>query len=308
MKIKNISIIFLLFTAFFLGLDQVTNNKEALAQEDKPLTVVAGTSLISDIVGDLTDHKVEMITLIPGTSCPGHNDIKTVDVAFAAKADLMIIHPFQTNIPQITDIINTVKNKNLELVIVETSGSWLIPKVQKEAIEKIAAALIQKNMEKNLEKNNIEKSKADLESNQEAIMARANSRLERLAKVDLAVQEKLTAIKGLKVAVSDMQSEFAVWAGLNILATYDRPESLTPRDVAKLVDTINSQTISGVIDNYQSGPEAGLPLSRELKVPQITISNFPGWIDEAPDYFTLLTDNVDRLVIGLSQSNTTGTD
>ena len=59
----------------------------------EPLRVVAGTSLITDIVNDLTAGDSEVLTIIQGSSCPGHENAKTQDFVFAAKADLVLIHP-----------------------------------------------------------------------------------------------------------------------------------------------------------------------------------------------------------------------
>ena len=49
----------------------------------EPLRVVAGTSLISDIVADLTDGKSETLTLIQGSSCPGHGNAHHTGDSFA---------------------------------------------------------------------------------------------------------------------------------------------------------------------------------------------------------------------------------
>jgi zinc transport system substrate-binding protein len=51
-----------------------------------------------------------------------------------------------------------------------------------------------------------------------------------------------------------------------------------------------------VVDNYQSGAEAGLPLALELDVPHAVLSNFPGSSEDVPDYFSLLRHNVDQLI------------
>jgi len=73
-----------------------------------PLKVIAGTSLIEDIVRDLTGGDAEIITIIQGSSCPGHENIRTTDFVFAAKADIVLLHSFQKDLPQITSMLDAV--------------------------------------------------------------------------------------------------------------------------------------------------------------------------------------------------------
>lgn len=250
----------------------------ALARSDG-LKIIAGTSLIEDIVSDLTGGRAEILTMIKGSSCPGHENIKTSDFVFAAKADLVLIHAFQKDMPQLTSQMGSVGNEKLRLVILEPKGSWLIPEIQKQAVSDIAEILA-----------------GAAPGDAAKIRERAAARLE---KIDLAGAENLkllAAIQGKPVAVAGMQSEFIRWAGLDVLLSYKRAEEMTPRDVARAIDELRGRRPAGIVDNYQSGPDAGLPLALELKVPHLVISNFPGFNDVTPDYFSLLRYNVDQLL------------
>ena len=72
------------------------------------LKIIAGTSLIEDITRDLSGGDAEIITIIQGSSCPGHENIRTSDFVFAANADIVLLHSFQRNLPQITSMLDAV--------------------------------------------------------------------------------------------------------------------------------------------------------------------------------------------------------
>jgi zinc transport system substrate-binding protein len=241
--------------------------------------IIAGTSLIEDIARDLTDGRAEIVTMLPGSSCPGHEDVKTTDFVFAARADLALVHSFQRNMPQLAGVMDAVRNKKLRLVVVEPKGSWLIPGVQKQAVLEIAKALTEAAPD-----------------SAKAIAGRVDARLARVDAASAEAARRLAPLKGKRVAVSDMQAEFVTWAGLDVLQGYKRGEEMNARDLARMVDALRGRDLAGVIDNYQSGSEAGLPLATELRVPHVVLSNFPGSSDDVPDYFSLLRHNVGELL------------
>ncbi|MDR2075362.1 MAG: metal ABC transporter substrate-binding protein [Desulfovibrio sp.] len=243
------------------------------------LKIVAGTSLIEDIVRDLTSGRVEMITLMPGSHCPGQDDVKASDFVFAAGADLALLHAFQRTMPQVAGMLEAVEGSGLRRVILESGGSWLIPEVQKQAVRDIAAALAAAAPEQAGE-----------------IGERAGRRLLRIDRAGGESLARLAAVRDQAVIASAMQAEFLRWAGLRLAGTYGRAEELTPGGIARLIDELRGRPLLGVVDNYQSGAEAGLPLALELGVPHAVLSNFPGSSEDVPDYFSLLRHNVDQLI------------
>ena len=251
----------------------------AMPLQAKPIKVIAGTSLIEDIVHDLSGGQAEVVTIIKGSSCPGHESVKTTDFVFAAQADIILVHAFQQKMPWFTGMLEAIQNRNPRLVVLTSKGSWLIPEVQQNAVLDIAKAL-----------------SGAFPEEAGAFEARARKRLERVAAVGGEIRVKLAHVKGRAVAVADMQAEFVAWAGLEVLRSYGRGEDMHTREVARLVDALRGRTLAGVVDNYQSGSDAGLPLAMELKVPHVVLSNFPGSSDDARDYFSLLHHNADQLL------------
>ena len=248
----------------------------ALAAE--PLRIIAGTSLISDIVADLTQGKSQILTLIQGSSCPGHENASTGDYVFAAKANLLIIHPFQRNLHQVSAMIAAVDNRTLKIVEVSPRGSWLIPEIQKQAVAEIAAAL--------------EQAAPDTAQH---IRQQAQLRLQKIDAVGTECRSLLAAQHGKRVISANMQADFARWAGLEVVQTFGRAEDINARVLTDILSAVKNTPVSGVIDNYQSGADAGLPLALELGVAHVVLSNFPGSSDDAPDYFSLLRHNVQQL-------------
>lgn len=247
----------------------------AATAADNRLRVVAGTSLIADIVADLMPNRCEILTLVQGSSCPGHESATTHDYVFAAKATLLLIHPFQRHLPPVCAMLEAVNNPSLAIVEVSPRSSWLIPDVQKRATREIAAAL--------------ERAAPGQAAD---IRQRTQARLHKIDVVAAQWRTALTRIKGKRVIAANMQAEFAQWAGFEVVRTYGRAEDVNAQGLAKILRAVNGTDIRAVIDNYQSGSDTGLPLALELGVPHVVLSNFPGSSDDAPDYFSLLRRNV----------------
>ena len=250
----------------------------AASPQARSLKIIAGTSLIEDIARDLTAGESEILTIIQGSSCPGHENAKTSDFVFAAKADLLLIHTFQSRMKQITGMLEAIDNRRLRVTALGPHGSWLVPENQKEAVRRIAAALI------------------DIAPDQApAVEQRMRRRLERVDGAAAACGRMLAPVRGKAVLAAEMQAEFARWAGLDVLRTYGRAEDLSAGNLAGLLDNVRDKNVRGVIDNLQSGADAGLPLALELKVPHLVLSNFPGSAPDVPDYFSLLRANAEQL-------------
>ncbi|MFH1640122.1 MAG: zinc ABC transporter substrate-binding protein, partial [Chloroflexota bacterium] len=70
--------------------------------------------------------------------------------------------------------------------------------------------------------------------------------------------------------------EFVEWLGFHVAATYDRPDSLTPEVVQRLVDKGREDNVRYVIDNLQTGKHAGEGIAEALGAFGVTLSDFPG--------------------------------
>lgn len=102
--------------------------------------------------------------------------------------------------------------------------------------------------------------------------------------------------RNLPVAIASVQqAPLLEWLGFRVVATYGRPEEFSARELTRLARVAVDSGVGLVVDNLQSGPEAGKPLAEVLKVPQVTLTNFPG----AEGYPQTLAANAAALVRAL---------
>jgi zinc transport system substrate-binding protein len=100
---------------------------------------------------------------------------------------------------------------------------------------------------------------------------------------------------------AEQQAGFVRWAGLNIAATYGRPESFTPQLVRELVDIGRESSVTLVIDNVQSGQNAGAGVADELGCNRIILSNFPGCFKDTETWEKAIDQNIDLIIEAISR-------
>lgn len=253
------------------------------AKESNKLKVVTGTSLINNIVQEVGGDKVEVVNIIPPGSCPGHFDLKPDDVQKLATAQLFLLHTWQGEMFT-RDLIDSVRNEQLAVMPVDVAGNWMAPPAQKEAVQKIAAVLAEKDP---ANKTYYEQNAARIAANVEA------KGTELLGKLNAA------SAANVKVICADMQQGFLKWAGFDVVATYGRQEELTPQVMQNLVVQGRQAGVKLVVDNLQSGPETGAGIARELGAARVTLSNFPGAFPQTDTWSSAVEKNVDLLVSAL---------
>ena len=250
------------------------------AEEHK---LVAGTELISDIARDLLPGRVEILTLIPASSCPGHHDIRASDMAFFTQAEMVILHVWQRDYPGIPEAVQAAKLPGEAVRIIETKGSFLVPEHQNAASKEVAAFL------------------SGLPGvDKDALEARLQERIKRITSLAAESLVTLAPYKGTPALSAAMQTEFVRWMGMKVVDEYGRAEDLSPGGMIALADAGKRAGVLVVVDNLQSGAEAGVPLARELKAVHVGFSNFPMYSPEAPDYESLLKLNVKLLCDALA--------
>jgi zinc transport system substrate-binding protein len=92
------------------------------------------------------------------------------------------------------------------------------------------------------------------------------------------------------------QAGFVKWAGLNIVATYGDPGSLTPKVVKELVDKGRQAKVSLIIDNLHSGRDAGKAIAEELGSERIILSNFPGGFENTETWEKAIDRNIELIL------------
>ncbi|MCJ7576592.1 MAG: zinc ABC transporter substrate-binding protein, partial [Dehalococcoidia bacterium] len=118
------------------------------------------------------------------------------------------------------------------------------------------------------------------------------------------VEDRLleAGLEGVKVICADMQAGFVGWAGFDVVATYGRPEDLSVADVEQLVTEAKEARVALVIDNLQSGAtDTSETMAQDIGAVQVTISNFPGGLENTETWEKAIDKNVDLLLEALNE-------
>jgi len=244
------------------------------------LNVVTSTALISQVVERVGGDKVTVTNIIPPAQCPGHFDVKPGDIQKLAEADLFLMHNWQGE-KFSADLIASADNVSLTVVSIEMAGNWMVPTVQRQAAQKITAALIARDPD-----NRAAYEKAMVEYG------------EKITAAETAARDKLgaTDLTRISILCNDQQAGFLKWTGLNVAGTYGMSDSLTPQVVKDLEDQAHAAGVTLIVDNLQNGADTGKGLAADLGISKITLSNFPGGFADTETWEKNLENNITLLM------------
>jgi zinc transport system substrate-binding protein len=248
---------------------------------------MSGSSLIANIIQDVADGRLETRTLIPPGVCPGHYDIKPSDIVALNNSKALFIHDYQQNFQNIKGAVEAAENPDLVITVLNVTGNWMVPTVQAAAADKIAQALGEIDPE-----------------NAAYYQGNATERVQAILAYGEDVKERLlgAGVEGVKVICAEMQAGFVRWAGFNITTTYGRPEDLSPADVGQLLTEAQEAGVALVIDNLQSGSTTlGAAMGPDIEAIPVTISNFPGGLENTETWEKAIDKNVDLLLQALHE-------
>lgn len=249
--------------------------------------IMAGSSLIADIIQDIADGKLTAYTLIPPGMCPGHYDVKPSDVERLANSEVLIIHNWQQNMKNISDLVEAADNPDLVIKVIDVPDMPMVPQIQAETTDKVAQALGEIDPE-----------------NAAYYQEKATERTQAILAKGEEVQDKLQAanVSGINVLCVEYQAGFAEWAGFNVTDTYGRPEDLSVADVEELVVEAKEAGVALVIDNLQSGATSNSDaMAEDIGAIQVTISNFPGGFENTETWEKAIDKNADLLLEALDE-------
>ena len=238
--------------------------------------IVATTSVLSSAIKDIAKDKLNVGTLVPSGYCPGHFDIKSSHLANIEKSGILFAQGFE---PYLEQIKASIKNQDFAPVIIPTEGSWFVPENQK----KLYLAISHKLSEKFPEYNDF-------------FDANTVKAISEIKKSDRKIKEIVKDIKGSPVICNNHIKEMLQYLGLNVVATYGRKEELTPSDIKNLIKLGRAAGVALVIDNLQAGPDTGKVIADELRIPHITISNFPDVFPGTPTLRDTFLYNAKRII------------
>lgn len=253
--------------------------------ETSKLRVVTSTSLIAQIVERVGGDLVDVVNIIPPAQCPGHFDVKPGDIQKLADADLFLLHGWQGE-KFSQGLIASAHNPDLTVVKIDVEGNWMTPPAQREATDRIASAL----------------SKVD-SKNAAAYRESGAKYKDEIKTKEAEIKARLAQVRPSTISVlcAQMQAGFVKWAGFNIAGTYGRPDSLTPLVVKSLVDKGKEAKVSLIIDNMQSGKDAGAGIAEELGCERVILSNFPGCYENTETWEKAIDRNAELILGALAR-------
>ncbi len=267
-----IFMILIIMTSPFLG--------GCAAPAAEKLQVVTSTSLLAQIVQRVGGEMVDVVNIIPPAQCPGHFDVKPGDILMLADADIFLMHGWQGE-KFTDDLIASADNPDLSVFKIDVPGNWMTPETQSQAIDLVNGIISQADAENS----------ADFQKSAASFKASVTAKAAEIA--DKLAEAKMSEIN---VLCADQQAGFVQWAGFNIVATFGRPEDLTPQVVKELVDKGREGRVTLVIDNMQSGQDAGAGIAEELKSARVILSNFPGGYENTETWEKTIEYNVALLL------------
>ena len=259
-----------------------------LTQRTLPsVDIMAGSSFIANIIHDMSDGEVESRALIPPGTCPGHYDVKPGDIEALVNSKAIFIHNYQQNYENVTGAIEAADNPELIITVLNVTGNWMVPAVQVEGVDKIAQALSE-----------------IYPDNTAYYQGNATERAQSILDKGEDIRSELTeaGVEGVKVICAEMQAGFVGWAGFDIVATFGRPEDLSPADVNQLVSQAQQAGVALIIANLQSGSTPlGASIEEDIEAITVTISNFPGGLENTETWEKAIDKNVDLLLDALNE-------
>jgi zinc transport system substrate-binding protein len=238
------------------------------------VSVVTSTTMIKVIVEEVAGPTVKVQSLVPGGMCPGHFDIKPKQMQDIERADLFLHHGWEEWLPKVTEAVGA----GTHVVQIDIEENWMTPDTHIEAIHWIRDLMI------------------SLEPGMDGYYKERALRYENeVLKEAQSVCEALGAHQATPVICSELQSDFLTWAGFDILGTYGRAESLSPRVLEDLIQVGRQHQVRLVIDNKQSGPSVGKQIAEEIDAGHVVLTNFP----EKGSYLEALRSNVEAITASL---------
>lgn len=258
-------------------------------EKETGLKVVTTTALLAQIVERVAGDMVDVVNIIPPSQCPGHFDVKPGDIQKLSDAELFLMHGWQGELFA-EELVASANNPDLTTIVINASVgeniNWMVPAVQQVAVDNIVAALSQVDSEDRAVFEDLAtKYKSEIET--------------KAAEIDERITEKDFA--SVNVMCNEQLTGLVRWMGLNIIATYGRPDSLTPQVVKNLVDTAREEGVVLFIDNLQSGAEAAVQMAEELDCNRVTLTNFPGGFDGTETWEKAIDYDIDRILSAISQ-------
>ena len=227
---------------------------ESNVNASKRIIMTSDTILSGMAISLLPQGRYSVEAMLPPGQCPGHYDVKISDIERLKKADLII------SFSGMHFMYKTGISDKKHLFIDAGGRNWMSPDAYVYGLDVLAVRLSECFPE---DKNVIERLK------KEAVL-----KIKEGADV-ISQSIKKAGISGTPVIASSMQKEPLEWMGLRVVAEYGRQEAISAREVVDLVEKGKKESVKIVVDNLQSGPDAGRSIAETIRAKHVVLTNFP---------------------------------
>jgi zinc transport system substrate-binding protein len=250
----------------------------ARTDRDGKVHIVVTTTLLASAVRQVGGDSVSVRVIMPPGSCPGHFDISPKETKAIAGSTAVFTHGYEAFVP---GMLRSLGNDAPRLMTIKADGNWLVPSVYVQGARQITRALCSIDPPHSA---SYRKSLAALEAECHSLEAKLKRRL------------AAAHVSSVTALCADQQFPVAEWMGLDVIGGYPRAEQFTPEMLHGLTKLARTKHIRLIIDNLQSGPDAGKQLAADIGAAHATLSNFPGGFAGTDTWSKCLTDNVNRVV------------
>jgi zinc transport system substrate-binding protein len=245
-------------------------SKEGNAKIERVI-VTSDTILSGMIASLLPPDRYSTEAILPPGQCPGHYDVKLSDIEKMKVADLIVSFkgmPFMAK---------AGPGGKAQFLVDAGDRNWMAPHSYIYGLGVLADAL----------------SKIFPKDHHEIVRRKEDSIREVKAGTDLLLKEiKRSGFFGKPVLASSMQKEPLEWMGFIVVGEYGRQEAISARELVRLMEIGKVGKPILVVDNLQSGPDAGKGIAETLGVPHVVLTNFPS----EKGYLATLTENINTLL------------
>lgn len=256
----------------FLGVSSAYSN---MSEERNPKTVrgimTSDTLLSGMIISLLPQNRYSVEAILPPGQCPGHYDVKLSDIEKMKKADLNV------SFRGMSFLNKASPGGGAQLLVDSGDRNWMAPDSYLYGLGVLADELSKHFPE-----------------DKDEIMRRKEEAIRKVKTASNSMVEKIKGVGFSKKAMiaSSMQKEVLEWMGFRVVGEYGRPESMSTREVVRLSKIGRDHQAIAVVDNLQSGPDAGKGIAETLGVPHVVLTNFPS----EKGYLVTLKENVDTVM------------
>ena len=267
-RLQTLRLVFFITWTISVGL--TTGCREALRDGNNAadrIIVTSDTILSGMVLSLLPPGHSDVTAIMPPEQCPGHYDMKLSDIQRVEEADLIV---------SFRDLafMESAGSDPSRCILLDRHGrNWMTPDSYVSGLEKLAETLA-----------------ARFPEAAEEIMDRRDRTVQDVSDRAAVLRNEIrrAGIMDKAVIASSMQREPLEWMGLRIIGDFGRPESISVREVARLSKVGELAQVVMIVDNLQSGPDAGLGIAEALGVPHVVLSNFPS----TDGYLATLDGNV----------------